>query len=62
MAAAQLRLLSVFGFELFTNAVEKLYIGLLWVSLESSDEGPGHGPSGLTSDIGVLSITKPRCQ
>lgn len=55
MTAAQLRFLVVLGGELVANAVEELYVGLLWVFLQGGDEGPGHGASGLTCDAGVLS-------
>lgn len=53
MAAAQLRLLIVLARQLFANVVEQLYIALLWVLLERTDEGPGHGACGLTGDLGI---------
>jgi hypothetical protein len=40
MTAAQLRLLSVLGGELITNAVEQLDVALLRVLLHGGDEGP----------------------
>ena len=55
MAAAQLRLLSVFGFQLLTDAVQELDVGLLWILLESGDKGPGHGTSRLTTDGSIRS-------
>ena len=53
MAAAQLRLLRVLGCELVADAVEQLYVALLWVLLHCCDEGPGHGARGLSRDRGV---------
>jgi hypothetical protein len=56
VATAKLRLLSVFGSELVTDAVEKLDVALLRVLLHGSDEGPGHGACGLGCDRGVGSV------
>ncbi len=50
VTAAQLRLLTVLGGKLVTNAVEKLNVALLWVLLHSSNESPRHSTSSLSSD------------
>lgn len=56
MAAAQLRLLSVFGGQLVADAVEQLHVALLRVLLHGGDEGPGHGSGGLRCDVGIGTI------
>ena len=56
MAAAQLRLLRIFRFQLFADAVQQLHVALLRVSLESIDEGPGHSTRSLTGNLGILSV------
>lgn len=63
VAARQLWLLSVLGRQDLTNAVEKLYIGLLRILLESRNKRPRHGTSGRSIDGGistVLSHVSPR--
>lgn len=55
MTAAQLWFLSIFRLELSTNAVQELYVALLRVLLQSCDECPRHGTSGLAGDVCILS-------
>jgi len=56
MAAAELRLLSIFGSKLVTNVVEQLDVALLWVLFHSGDKSPRHGSCGLCSDSGIRPI------
>ena len=56
MAAAQLRLLRIFGGKLVADAVQQLHIALLRVLLKGGDEGPGHGAGGLAVNLRVLSV------
>ena len=53
MTAAKLWLLLVLTLQFFTDAIEKLDVGLLWILLECRNEGPGHGASSLSSNAGV---------
>lgn len=62
MAAAQLRLLRVFGFQLITDAVQELHVALLGVLFQGGYEGPGHGAGGLAGDLSVLSVGEIYCQ
>ena len=55
MATAKLRLLRIIAFQLLSNAVEKLYVRLLGVSLKGGNKCPGHGARGLASNVGILS-------
>jgi len=56
MTAAQLRLLLVFAFQLLSDAVEQLYVALVWILLQAGNESPRHGSRSLTSDIRVGSV------
>ena len=62
VAAAQLRLLRVFGFQLIPDAVQELHVALLGVLFQGGDKGPGHGAGGLAGYLGVLSVWEIFCQ
>lgn len=62
VAAAQLRLLRVFGFQLIPDAVQELYVALLGVLFQGGYKGPGHGAGGLAGYLGVLSVGEDVCQ
>ena len=55
VAARQLRLLGIFCLKNIANAIEQLDVALLWILLDSGDEGPGHGASCLCGDGGISS-------
>lgn len=55
MATAQLWLLCVFALQLVADAIQQLHVALLWVLLQSRNKRPGHGASGLTPDLSILS-------
>lgn len=57
MTTTQLRLLSILGSELVTDAVEQLDVALLWILLHGVDEGPGHGTSSLCGNGSVGSVS-----
>ena len=61
MAAAQLRLLRVFGFKLIPDAVQELHVALLRVLFQGGYEGPGHGAGGLAGYLGVLAVGEILC-
>ena len=61
MAAAQLRLLCVFGFQLIPDAVQELHVALLGILFQGGDKGPGHGACGLAGYLGVLSVGEFLC-
>ena len=62
MAAAQLRLLRVFGFQLIPDAVQELHVALLGVLFQGGYKGPGHSACGLAGYLGVLSAREILCQ
>lgn len=53
VATGELRLLCVFCSQFVSDAVEQLNVALLRVLLESRNERPRHGASGLRSDSSV---------
>lgn len=53
VATGELRLLCILGGQFVSDAVEQLNVALLRVLLESRNERPGHGTSGLRSDSSV---------
>jgi hypothetical protein len=53
VAAAQLRLLSVFRSQFVSNTVQQLAISLLWVLLHRCDKGPGYSASSLRRCSGI---------
>ena len=62
MAAAQLRLLRVFGLKLVPDAVQELHVALLRVLFQGGYESPGHGAGGLAGYLGVLALETNVCQ
>lgn len=57
MAAAQLRLLLVFPFELFADAVEQLHVALLRVLFQRRDERVRHGARSLATNLSVGTVS-----
>lgn len=56
VAARQLGLLSVLGCKDISNAVQELHVALFRVLLQSRNEGPRHGTSGLVGNCGIGAV------
>ena len=56
MAAGNLWLLSISCGQFVANTIEKLYITLVRIFLESGKEGPGHGASGLRGNACICTV------
>ncbi len=58
MTTGKLWFLGISCLQLIPDPVQQLHVTLLWVLLQSSDESPGHGTSGLRGNRGVGSMRR----